>query len=305
MQGLNLPELWRKLALNKEAKRGTTDSIFDDAQTSLADVLDNVEFNRLQSVLVLFEQALTFGSLIQVPTDKTEFLHGLKNQCQTLIEQGDSFQKSAAAALLPLVKQAWLLAQLYDVVVANPPYMGSKGMNPELKVFAQKHFPDSKSDLFAMFIERGLAWCTPNGFNSMVTMQSWMFLSSYESIREKLLRERTLSCMVHMGNGVMGIAFGTAATIFQNQHINNFVGSFSYCVNDDLNELGIPAQFPVQNERLKTAKPDDFKKIPGSPIAYWGSSNILKALESSKKLGEIADARMGLATGNNAKYVRL
>jgi hypothetical protein len=94
-----------------------------------------------------------------------------------------------------------------------------------------------------MFIERGFAWCKDSGFNSMVTMQSWMFLSSYEAMREKLLQDRTLSCMVHMGNGVMGIAFGTAATVMLNNHINNYAGSFSYCENDDVNEFGIPKQF--------------------------------------------------------------
>ena len=162
-QDLNLPELWRKLALNKDAKRGMTESIFDDAQTNLVDAVDNADFTALQSVLALFEQAKTFGSLIQVPADKAEFLHDLKNQLQTLIEHGDSFQKPAATVLLPFVQQAWLLAQRYDAVIANPPYMGGKGMNPELKVFAQKHFPDSKSDLFAMFMERAFDLVKDNG----------------------------------------------------------------------------------------------------------------------------------------------
>ena len=113
-------------------------------------------------------------------------------------------------------------------------------MNPAVKDFAKAAFPDSKADLFAMFIERGFDWCKLSGFNSMVTMQSWMFLSSYERMRETLLSQRTLSCMVHMGNGVMGIAFGTAATIFLNKHINGYDGGFSYCGNDDTNERGMP-----------------------------------------------------------------
>jgi len=99
-QDLDLPELWRKLALNKNAKSGVTDSIFDDAQTNLVDVMDNAEFTALQGVLTLFEQAKIFGSLIQIPADKIDFLHDLKNQLEPLIEQGDNYQKPAAAALL-------------------------------------------------------------------------------------------------------------------------------------------------------------------------------------------------------------
>jgi type II restriction/modification system DNA methylase subunit YeeA len=303
-QNLDLPDLWRKLALNQDAKRGSMESIFDDVQSNLADTVDDIEFKQLRSILALFEQAKTLGSLIQVPHDQADYLQNLTSRLQELVEQGDSMQKQAGIALLPYIQQAWLLAEKYDVVVANPPYMGGKGMNVALKEFAKKQFPNSKSDLFAMFIERGFEWCKPNGFNSMVTMQSWMFLSSYEAMREKLLKQRTLSCMVHMGNGVMGIAFGTAATIFTNQHINDYAGSFSYCDKDDLNDNGIPVQFPVKNERLKTAKPDDFKKISGSPIAYWVSNNFFKTF-NGRVLGSFIKTEGQNKTADNDQFLRL
>ncbi|ENX17931.1 BREX-1 system adenine-specific DNA-methyltransferase PglX [Acinetobacter sp. CIP 102136] len=259
----------------------------------------------LKELLDLFEHASTFGSLIQIPQAFAKKLPELESKLNKALESGDIFSQQSAQELLPLVQQAMLLAKQYDAVIANPPYMGAKGMNTALKDFAKKKFPDSKSDLFAMFIERGFAWCKNSGFNSMVTMQSWMFLSSYEAMREKLLHDRTLSCMVHMGNGVMGIAFGTAATVMLNNHVNNYEGSFSYCENDDVNEFGIPKQFPVQNERLKTAKPDDFKKIPGSPIAYWASEDILKIFNSFDKLSLLVKTREGLTTGSNEKFLRL
>ncbi|WPO69096.1 BREX-1 system adenine-specific DNA-methyltransferase PglX (plasmid) [Acinetobacter haemolyticus] len=259
----------------------------------------------LKELLDLFEHASTFGSLIQVPAEFATKLPDLETKLNTALESGDIFSQQSAQELLPLVQQAKLLAQQYDAVIANPPYMGGKGMNPALKDFAKKKFPDSKSDLFAMFIERGFAWCKDSGFNSMVTMQSWMFLSSYEAMREKLLKDRTLSNMVHMGNGVMGIAFGTAATVMLNKHISDYEGSFSYCENDDVNEDGVPESFPVQNERLKTAKPDDFKKIPGSPVAYWASEDILKIFNSFDKLSLLVKTREGLTTGSNEKFLRL
>ena len=259
----------------------------------------------LKELLDLFEHASTFGSLIQIPQAFAKKLPDLESKLNTALKSGDIFSQQSAQELLPIVLQAKLLAKQYDAVIANPPYMGGKGMNTALKDFAKKKFPDSKSDLFAMFIERGFNWCKDSGFNSMVTMQSWMFLSSYETMREKLLKDRTLSNMVHMGNGVMGIAFGTAATVMLNKHISDYEGSFSYCENDDVNEDGVPKQFPVQNERLKTAKPDDFKKIPGSPIAYWASEDILKIFNSFDKLSLLVKTREGLTTGSNEKFLRL
>lgn len=259
----------------------------------------------LKELLDLFEHTSTFGSLIQIPVAFVKKLSDLETKLKIALASGDIFAQQSAQELFPLVKQAKLLAKKYDAVIANPPYMGSKGMNTVLKDFAKKKYPDSKSDLFAMFIERGFAWCKNSGFNSMVTMQSWMFLSSYEVMREKLLQDRTLSCMVHMGNGVMGIAFGTAATVMLNNHVNNYEGSFSYCENDDVNEFGIPKKFPVQNERLKTAKPDDFKKIPGSPIAYWVSNTLRQAFTEAKCLKDIGEPRLGMATGNNDVHLRL
>ncbi|WP_407532786.1 BREX-1 system adenine-specific DNA-methyltransferase PglX [Acinetobacter baumannii] len=265
----------------------------------------NIAQPDLKELLDLFKHSSTFGSLIQIPEAFAKKLPDLETKLNIASESGDIFAQQSAQELLPLVQQAKLLAKQYDAVIANPPYMGGKGMNTALKDFAKKKFPDSKSDLFAMFIERGFNWCKDSGFNSMVTMQSWMFLSSYEAMREKLLQDRTLSCMVHMGNGVMGIAFGTAATIMLNKYISNYAGSFSYCENDDLSEYGIPKQFPVQNERLKTAKPDDFKKIPGSPIAYWVSDRISFSFEKGPLIKDIAQARQGLITADSDRFLRL
>ena len=263
-----------------------------------------VEAQSIRLLIDTFAHAKTFGSLIQIPQALNVKLATMAESLQLVIRSGDLLSESAAQQLLPLVAQAKVLGMQFDAVVANPPYMGGKGMNAEVKDFAKKHFPDSKSDLFAMFIERGFGWCKPTGFNSMVTMQSWMFLSSYEVMREKLLSCRTLSNMVHMGNGVMGIAFGTAATVMLNRHISNYAGGFSYCDNDDMTVNGIPAQFPIQNERLKTAKPDDFKKIPGSPVAYWVSDQVREVFYRNEKLGRLGQPRMGMATGNNELHMR-
>jgi hypothetical protein len=263
-----------------------------------------VEAQSIRLLIDTFAHAKTFGSLIQIPQALNVKLATMAESLQQVIRSGDLLSESAAQQLLPLVEQASVLGMQFDAVVANPPYMGGKGMNVDVKDFAKKHFPDSKSDLFAMFIERGFGWCKPTGFNSMVTMQSWMFLSSYEAMREKLLGGKTLSCMVHMGNGVMGIAFGTAATVLLSKHVEGYEGSFCYCENGDVNEDGVPQDFPVQNDRLKTAKADDFKKIPGSPVAYWVGESIRNNFANGKKMASLGEARRGLSTGSNEIFIR-
>lgn len=264
----------------------------------------NVQRASIAALLETFEHAKTFGSLIQIPYALKTHLAALPEAMALAKQSGDMYASAAADDLLPLVQQAKVLALQFDAVVANPPYMGNRGMNHGLKDFAKVSFPDGKSDLFAMFIERGFGWCKPTGFNSMVTMQSWMFLSSYETMREKLLGSKTLSSMVHMGNGVMGIAFGTAATVFWNQSARNFSGSFSYCENDDVDVDGKPIQFPVRNERLKNSRPDDFRKIPGSPVAYWVSQQVFETFVAGVPVENFGDVKRGMTTSDNAKFLR-
>jgi len=259
----------------------------------------------LKELLDTFAHAKTYGSLIKISLALNVQLRGMTGAMQRALREGDLYARQTARETLPLLLQALLLGSKFDAVVANPPYMGSKGMNQALKEFAKVNFPDSKGDTFAIFVERAFGWCKTTGFHSMVTMQSWMFLASFEDLRRNLVSSHTLSCMAHMDNGVMGIAFGTAATIFQNAHSKSYEGSFSYCENSDIADDGYPRLFPVQNGRLRTVAPDDFRKIPGEPIAYWLSKRVFDVFADSKRFGSIGDARMGLATGNNDRYVRL
>ena len=274
------------------------------AQAINAGGTERVDEAQLRWLIDTFEHAKTFGSLIQIDKFSTSNLRMLLPIVQQAEQTGDLYAQAAAQDVLQLVQQALVLGMQFDAVVANPPYMGNKGMNSGLKEYAKATFPDSKSDLFAMFMERGFVWCKPQGFNSMVTMQSWMFLSSFEAMREKLLTQRTLSCMVHMGNGVMGIAFGTAATVVLHGRVTDYVGGFSYCENEDIGQDEKPKSFPVQNNRLKTAKSDDFKIIPGSPIAYWVSPRFREIFARAINLDEVAELKVGMATSDNERFLR-
>ena len=309
-QNLDLPDLWQKLGLNEGDKRGRTNTLIDEEiQSNLANTLDDIEFKQLRAILALFEQAKTLGSLIQVPHEQAEYLRDLTGQLQELADQGDNMQKQAATTLLPYVQQAWLLAQQYGVVVGNPPYMGGKGMNTALKEFAKKQFPDSKSDLFAMFMERGFEWCKPNGFNSMVTMQSWMFLSSFEVMREKLLSKRTISSFIQIGyNSFPELNSKIAqACVFSiiNNHILNFTGSYI-----NLNSAPQAADkdyifLEQKNELTHNACQDGFKKISGCPLAYWVSVKVREIFENSEKVLNISEPKQGSTIGDNEKFLRL
>ncbi|EFN2130504.1 BREX-1 system adenine-specific DNA-methyltransferase PglX [Escherichia coli] len=300
---LNIAKLWQQLNFHQQVQTGSMGDMF--AENTALTQTDSAEYQLLMRTLKRFVNAKTLGSLIQVPQEEEAELKVFLDALYRLEQEGDFQQKAAAKAFIPFIQQAWILAQRYDAVVANPPYMGSKGMNGELKEFAKNNFPDSKSDLFAMFIERGFLWLKNAGFNSMVTMQSWMFLSSFENMRKNILTNYTIETMVHMGNGVMKIAFGTNATVFRNTNTPSYKGSFSYAENDDINEKGYPEEFPVKNERLKNATASDFKKIPGFPIAYWVSDIYRDIFTQSPALSSIAKPRQGLATSDNNRFLKL
>ncbi|EFB6635511.1 BREX-1 system adenine-specific DNA-methyltransferase PglX [Escherichia coli] len=299
---LDIAKLWQQLNFHQQVQTGSMGDMF--AENTALTQTDSAEYQLLMRTLKRFVNAKTLGSLIQVPQEEEAELKAFLDALYRLEKEGDFQQKAAAKTFIPFIQQAWILAQRYDAVIANPPYMGGKGMNGELKEFAKNNFPDSKSDLFAMFIERGFLWLKNAGFNSMVTMQSWMFLSSFENMRENILTNYTIETMVHMGNGVMKIAFGTNATVFRNTNIPSYKGSFSYAENDDINEKGYPEEFPVKNERLKNATASDFKKIPGSPIAYWVSSALRNSFVGAKSLNDISDVKRGMTTSNNELFLR-
>lgn len=276
---------------------------FEDGElnTYMDSVGDNLFTLNLQTALHQFTNVENFGSLI-----RPEFIdvHAIQDILQDANVDNNVFLFRTHKKVLKALEMTDYLSPKYHVVVANPPYMGGKGMNTEISIFAKKNYSDSKSDLFAMFIERGFELVIDRGYNAMVTMQSWMFLSSYGKLRQKLLSKITIECMAHMGNMVMGIAFGTNATVWQKTYKPDRKGHFSYVDYKDLNNNNIPSEFPVQNERLKTASAEDFKKIPGSPIAYWVSEQIRNLFVSGFSLEDITISDGQNITANNDTYLR-
>lgn len=244
-----------------------------------------------------FPDGEEYGSLVKV--DKLEPMPELpKEQQMTLFD--DSFDSKL---------NAWnfkrLLAQKYDVVVTNPPYMGSSGMGVKMAEFVKKNYPDSKSDLFAVFIEKCGEMLKPTGYQAMITQHAWMFLSSYEKLRGKLIH-RDIINMAHLGSRAFeeigGEVVQTTAFVLSKRNTTNYEATYVRLVAHNSQQAKEEA-FLSGSDR-NTAKKENFKRIPGSPVAYWVSEAMLRAFEIGKLLEQVADTRLGMATANNNLFVR-
>lgn len=301
---LDINELWTKLNFHQQVQRGSMGDMFTE-RTALANT-DSAEYKLLIRTLALFTSAKTLGSLIQVPHEDEAALKAFLDGLYRLAVEGDIQQKEAAAELIPYIQQAWILAQRYDAVVANPPYMGGKGMNGELKEFAKKQFPDSKSDLFAMFMQHAFSLLKENGFNAQVNMQSWMFLSSYEALRNWLLDNKTFITMAHLGARAFGQISGevvqTTAWVINNHRTDSYQPVFFRLIegNEEQKQNALLAR---ENSFFNT-KQNDLKKIPGAPIAYWVTKKFSTLYESAL-LKDITISDGQNKTGNNDRYLRL
>ena len=255
----------------------------------------------MDTIISELHDAKEYGSILTVTQQDWSALY---DRFAEITEDINMSRETALREILPLVQVAEALAQKYDVVVTNPPYMGASGMGAKLSDYVKKNFPDSKADLFAVFIEHGNGMIKRNRFNCMVTMQSWMFLSSFEKMREKVLRTKSITNLMHMENMVMGIAFGTAVTVFRNNAINGYKGTYNQIKLQDIKN-DTPKQFPIHENRFAQVSTDNFSKIPGSPIAYWLSTNMVNDFSLGTVLKENGDTRQGMATSDNNRFLRL
>mgnify|MGYP006287197119 FL=1 len=255
--------------------------------------------------LQLMREADNYGSLI-IPTSTAGQRAGFRQK----VEQAIARQPLLATDLRAVgaaLRQLDTLGRHYHCVVANPPYMGSGKMNKDLSAWVKKNYPKEKSDLFSCFISRCLAFSIQNGLSGLVTMESWMFLSSFEKFRKYLLDNYKILSLSHFGWHIMRIAFGTVSFILEKDNPGeNHTGIYSYTEIENIDrEHDRPKIFPVKdNGRYNTARQRDFGKIPGSPVGYWVSGEIINSFEEGVLLSEISAPKKGLATTNNNRFLR-
>ena len=254
----------------------------------------------VDELIEVYKDAKNLGSILTPQIDNLdlvkEALNAYKKQSH-LGEYDDSLNRLEA-----LVKQTELLTKKYDVVITNPPYMGSRGMNTDLSQYLKEFYPNTKGDLFAVFMERMHDMSKVHGYHVTVTMQSWMFLSSYGEFREQILGSYSIIGMTHMANMVMGIAFGTAATVLR-RGLVGIRGIYQYVKLEDLVD-DEPKHFPVMSDRYSVTDSTHFTSIPGSPISYWASESVQEVFQQGTPLEKIAQPRVGLQTGNNSLFLR-
>ena len=259
----------------------------------------------LRSISDDLTNAREYGSIINVqPVD----FNGLIERIGIIAESDElnliamENKRIVCEKILPLVKQAQTLSQKYDVVCTNPPYMGGSGMNSVLSEYVKRCYSEAKSDLFAALIIKCLEFTKQNGYSSLVTMQSWMFLSSFEEMRTKLLTLNTLTTLMHMENMVMGIAFGTAVSVFRKGAVKGYKGTYNQIKLADI-ENAKPKSFPVAGNRFAQVSSDNFSKIPGMPVAYWVSEKFADVFKN-EKLYKYSISPSQNVTGNNDRFVR-
>ena len=270
----------------------------------------NRQRERITYLADTFKDAKEFGSVLELQEQKLQFLEQRIDEVENNVAR-DLWEVPYWEAILEklpgILLQAKIMQTKYDVVCTNPPYMGRKGMNHRLSDYVDKNFVNSKNDLFAVFIEKSIDYSRPDGFVSMITQHAWMFLSSFETLREKLIGQVAISSMNHLGprafEEIGGEVVQSTAFILRNSRLENARGVYIRLVDCKSAELK-EAEFHNCVNKV-TATKSGFKRIPGSPIAYWVSERVREIFEEGTPLGNLASPVKGLDTCDNNLFLRL
>ena len=256
----------------------------------------------IERIITEMRDAKEYGSILNItPVDFT----GLYARFDKIRNDISMMKQAALDELLPLVKCAELLAQKYDVVVTNPPYMGSSGMNPLLTNYVKTNYPDSKSDLFACFIERCGQMAKKNGYQAMITQHAWMFLSSFEKLRAKLLAVDIVN-MAHLGarafEEIGGEVVQTTSFVIRKSHIANYKGEYCRLI-EPTTQQGKEDMF-LAGENRYAADQSNFSKIPGSPVAYWINAAWFSLFDNYPVMRDTSVLKKGTSTGDNGRFIK-
>ena len=255
----------------------------------------------IERLVAAMHDAKEYGSILNVaPVDFAR----LYIRFEEIRDEIHMMQPVVMDELLPMVQCAELLAQKYDAVVTNPPYMGGSGMDATLSGYVKKHYPDSKSDLFAVFIERCNEMIKKNAFQGMITQHAWMFLSSYEKLRAKLLKVDIVN-MAHLGarafEEIGGEVVQTTSFVLRKSHIGDCKGVYCRLI-EPTTQQSKEDMFKAGENRY-AADQSNFSKIPGAPVAYWVSENVYKMYDS-ESISQKFIPKFGMSTGDGEKFIR-
>jgi len=259
--------------------------------------------NAIEIIVNELHDAKEYGSILSITQIDFKTLYARLDEIK---EDISIFANAVQNELCPLIEVAEVMAQKYHVVVTNPPYMGSSGMSVRLSDYIKNNYPNSKSDLFAVFMERCLQYTLKRGFYAMITQHAWMFLSSYEKLREIVLQTDTIN-MLHLGarafEEIGGEVVQTTSFVRANCSAKNYQGVYVRLISA-MSQDGKEQMFLSGNERYISAQ-NRFWDIPGAPIAYWVSDNFISNFRKSKRFDFYGEPKSGVMTGDDKKFVKL
>lgn len=273
----------------------------------MSDLEQNLAMNQINAILEEFNDAKEYGSILNISKQDRELLY----RFVLSVDYSDQMTLDAMGLentrdqLLDLVKISEIMAQKYDVVVTNPPYMGGSGMSPKLSQYVKDNYPDSKADMFAVFIERCRQMTKRNCYQAMITQHAWMFLSSFEKLRAKLLQTDTVN-MAHLGSrafeDINGEVVQTTSFIIRHSSVRSYQGTYIRLI-EPTTQQGKEIMF-LSGDNRYVAQQDDFSQIPGAPIAYWASVSMYSAFQKGTALIKLGKPEQGMATADNGRFVR-
>lgn len=274
--------------------------------------MDDIEKNaakmQLEGLLDTLTDAKEYGSILNVESYNWDLLRRFVAAEDTAgqISMDSVGVEDTAEQLNRLIDIGETMARKYWVTCTNPPYAGTSNLSANVNNFVKKNYPDSKADLFAVFIERCRQMTVNNGFQAMITQHAWMFLSSFEKLREKMMLTETVN-MAHLGarafEEIGGEVVQTTAFVRCANHVEGYKGTYCRLI-EPTSQQGKEDMFLAEENRY-TVNQDDFAKIPGAPVAYWVSQSVINAFKQAKPLGEQYDARSGLQTNDNTRFLRM
>ncbi|WP_273725619.1 BREX-1 system adenine-specific DNA-methyltransferase PglX [Leuconostoc mesenteroides] len=293
-----------------------SDSVdFADLLIKKADVVDtNGIKNSLRQLLSVFSHGDSLGSIIEI-NPAIDFKELQKLTKSNLLINEDGFDAIEAGKMqqtlrnmLPVAK---ILSSRFTIAITNPPYMQASKMPKDLKAYVTSNYVDSKSDLFAVFIERLAKFVGSNGLYAMITQHQWMFLSSFERLRNKINKQSIIN-MAHLGTKAFeeigGEVVQTTAFVMQNTQMSDYVGAFVRLVDYDSQKKKqvayLNAVNSTESKNVYRTNQSIFKKIPEHRISYWLSNNLIKSFDVLPPLGTYFGGGNGITTGNNAHYLR-
>jgi hypothetical protein len=274
------------------------------SKTSLG-VAGEVAAADVTALMKLFENAHCTGSMIRIPEALAAKLSAIEARTRLVARKADDlFTPETAEKLLRLVTQAQLLARRYDCVVANPPYMKSRYFEPGVRDFVNRQYGDAKADLCEAFIDRGVQYSVNAGLVGMITMQSWMFLSSSETLRTRLLRQHSLVAMAHLGAhafpNITGQVVQVVMFVLMPHHISGLLGNYKRLVEGDSDEK----ERAFHGAGCYSLSSEAFDRIPGKPVAYWVSEQFRQAFAAPKSSTKFFFGQTTKTT-DNGRFMRL